>query len=289
MNITFTISSDLKLARVTITPDSYEYAKGVAREPEVQITLGGITLKKNEDYSVTYSNNILAGKATVKIVGKGIYTGTRFETFTINKAYMPSNCPNSELIINRGTYEKVGDIPLPDGWKWANSYANMSLDWVGRYDAIIAEYAGTDKSCYEQRTYEVYITLSAINLSDCNIELSAESYEYTGNAITPEIRITDPEGNVLIVGTHYSVEYSDNIMPGTGTAHITGIGYYVGEMNITFTILSEQEPEDNEPAITEDNNVNQVVIVVSVITGTTILATAGGIFLIKMYRRRRNR
>ena len=41
------------------------------------------TLKNGKDYKVAYSNNVNPGTATVKITGKGKYSGTVKKTFKI--------------------------------------------------------------------------------------------------------------------------------------------------------------------------------------------------------------
>ena len=65
---------------------------------------------------------------------------------------------------------------------------------------------------------------------------------YTGTAIeltttgdSPELILTDGESQ-LVLGTDFTVEYSDNIAVGTATLSITGIGGYSGTLNRTFTI-----------------------------------------------------
>jgi len=46
----------------------------------------GKVLKKGKDYTVSYSNNVNAGKAKVTVTGKGNYSGKKVMTFTIQKA-----------------------------------------------------------------------------------------------------------------------------------------------------------------------------------------------------------
>ena len=55
--------------------------KTLTQAPAVK--LGGKTLKKGTDYTLTYKNNKAVGKATVTINGKGSYIGTITKTFTI--------------------------------------------------------------------------------------------------------------------------------------------------------------------------------------------------------------
>lgn len=47
------------------------------------VKVGGKTLKSGTDYTVSYSNNVNVGTASVKIKGKGNYSGSVTKTFTI--------------------------------------------------------------------------------------------------------------------------------------------------------------------------------------------------------------
>lgn len=64
-------------AKLSYTTKAYT---GSALKPRV--TIAGLTA--GTDFAVSYSNNTKVGKATVKITGKGRYTGTITKTFTIN-------------------------------------------------------------------------------------------------------------------------------------------------------------------------------------------------------------
>ena len=59
--------------------------KGKAITPAVTVTLGDRILA-NTDYTVSYSDNIQVGTATITITGEGNYEGTCTTTFRINKA-----------------------------------------------------------------------------------------------------------------------------------------------------------------------------------------------------------
>ena len=51
--------------------------------PDITVSLDGNELIEYEDYEVTYSNNINAGKALVTITGIGDYAGTVTSGFII--------------------------------------------------------------------------------------------------------------------------------------------------------------------------------------------------------------
>ncbi len=61
----------------------------------------------------------------------------------------------------------------------------------------------------------------------CNIS-DIPDQTYSGNAITPQITMTDQNNQPLYSGIHYTVKYMNNIEVGTALAIITGIGNYTG-------------------------------------------------------------
>ena len=73
-------------ASVTLSTSIYAY-DGKAKKPGVTVKLNGKTLKNGTDYTVSYSNNTKVGTATVKITGKGNYTGSVSKTFKIKNNF----------------------------------------------------------------------------------------------------------------------------------------------------------------------------------------------------------
>ena len=81
---TFTISlKSINETIVTLEKTIYTY-DGTAKQPSVTVKDGSATLRNGTDYTVSYSDNVNAGTATVTITGKGNYTGITTKTFTIN-------------------------------------------------------------------------------------------------------------------------------------------------------------------------------------------------------------
>ena len=73
-------------ASVTLSTSTYAY-DGKAKKPGVTVKLNGKTLKNGTDYTVSYSNNTKVGTATVKITGKGNYTGSVSKTYSIKNNF----------------------------------------------------------------------------------------------------------------------------------------------------------------------------------------------------------
>ncbi len=94
------------IEKATVSVDSATY-NGKAQKPSVTVKLNGKKLKKGTDYTVSYSNNINAGKkAVVKIKGTGNYKGSATKKFTIKKCSMSKKHISAEL--SDKTFEYTG-------------------------------------------------------------------------------------------------------------------------------------------------------------------------------------
>ena len=81
---TYSIKNNFKKATVSGISTKAFTGKNITQS--ITVKYNGKTLKNGTDYTVSYSNNKKIGIATVKIAGKGSYTGTVTKTFKINPA-----------------------------------------------------------------------------------------------------------------------------------------------------------------------------------------------------------
>ena len=71
------------------------------------------------------------------------------------------------------------------------------------------------------------------------------AYTATGSAVEPSLEV-DYFGTALVLGTDYTVTYTDNVTAGTATVTITGIGNYVGTNSATFQVVELTPPSDSD-------------------------------------------
>ncbi len=83
-NGTLTVSPKALPADAIAAIDAVTY-NGKAQAPALNVVDGTKVLTTGTDYTAVYSNNTNAGTAKVVITGKGNYSGTAEQTFTINK------------------------------------------------------------------------------------------------------------------------------------------------------------------------------------------------------------
>ena len=80
---TFTIKP-AKITEVIVNRDTMPYTgKAVTQSKLTVVKFGETVLKYGSDYSITYKNNVDAGKATMTVTGKGSFAGTIKKTFKI--------------------------------------------------------------------------------------------------------------------------------------------------------------------------------------------------------------
>ena len=78
--------ADISGALVSDVPD--QTYTGAVLKPAVEVAYGGERLAEGFDYTVSYSNNVYAGEATVTVRGVGGYSGEATRTFEILPAAM---------------------------------------------------------------------------------------------------------------------------------------------------------------------------------------------------------
>jgi len=79
----FTITPlDIKACTMTVSPDRYVY-NAKEHKPAVTVMHGETTLAEGKDYTISYQNNVNAGKATVTVNGQGNLTASIAKQYTI--------------------------------------------------------------------------------------------------------------------------------------------------------------------------------------------------------------
>lgn len=89
------------------------------------------------------------------------------------------------------------------------------------------------------------IAISKSDLSDAEVTLEKEEYEYSGKRNTPSVTVMR-NGVKLAEGTDYEVYYSNCKKPGTATVTVLGTGEFAGKITKTYSITGEIPPEPGQ-------------------------------------------
>lgn len=231
-------------SEVTINKIADVVYNGQKQEPIITVKKGGIVLKNNIDYTVEYSNNLNAGRAKVKVIGKGSYSGIANAEFVIIPAAL-----NKYLKINKIlNQEYTGTTIEPEYVNASSLIKNADFDVSFENNTN----PGTGKLIFEGKgnylgNVSVSYKIDAKDISkageEMSFELSDTSLTYNGKNQTPSVIIKHRIGEeyyVLREKTDYTLKYSNNKNAATETnlakVTITGKGKYKGTKVLTFAI-----------------------------------------------------
>ena len=230
---------------IQLTEDMYSsWYEGDQTYDGTEKTLYGYSLKdsnnyywltENEDYVVTYENNINVGTATATFTGIGNYTGSFTKNFNIvptdiyradiDCEYEQSYCAGKP--VQPKPIVTYNDIVLAEGVDYEIEYEDDcgELGWHYAYIKGIGNFNGTD-------SFEYNVVEAEISSENISVDTSCT---YTGYAQTPAPVVT-VSGAVLRCGVDYNVSYTNNVNAGTGYMTIAGMNGYTGYVTVPFTI-----------------------------------------------------
>ena len=236
---------DISGCSMMLDPDFFIY-DGTAKRPNITVIDDRNTLSEGVHYTVTYENNVNPGTARAVVSGINGYTGTKTLNFTISREDRVdlSNC-DVTLDPTQFTYDGGEKRPTITAFNGHNKLIRDQDFLVTYYDNInvgtaravltgIGSYTGTR---------ELAFTINPPakrDISGFTATLSQSSYDYDGSAKTPTVTLKN-DALVLTQGVDYTVDYSNNIEPGTATVTVNGLGSYTGSRTLNFTIKKKEE------------------------------------------------
>lgn len=220
-------------AEIGDIPD-YEYAPGKEFKPEPTVTLNGVTLKKDVDYTLSYFDNTMASSRTnrprVHITGIGIYRSGFSKYFTINPLKLSgetielpdTNCGNGSVttfLRNHLMITYNGVQLTSDDYSITSLRCSAGNEILGFSISYKQNYSGTRQMTSVKRC----------DLSDIPEQI------FSGNAVTPKPTVKYGSAT-LQEGTDYVLSWADNTKTGTGSVTVTGINKYFASQTLTFKI-----------------------------------------------------
>ncbi|MBQ6381184.1 MAG: hypothetical protein IJJ41_06270 [Clostridia bacterium] len=168
---------DVNECSISLSSTSYTY-DGSAKKPAVTVKFNSKTLVNGTDYSLSYANNVDVGTASVKITGKGLYSGSVTKYFTIKEppktdvATCTMTLDQTAFIYdgaakNPTVTVKNGNEKLTAGTDYTLSYANNVK--VGTATATITgigKYTGTKSANFS-------IALQPTSISSIGLDVNA--------------------------------------------------------------------------------------------------------------------
>lgn len=229
----FNISGDLSMA--SVAPIPAQAYTGAPVEPDVVVTLAGHTLVRNQDYTVSYQNNVNRGTATVIITAAPLskYTGEKVVTFDIGR-----DIGNAQIRAVADAFTYTGSAIVPQiAVVYGNEVLRQGVDYSVAYSNNVnvgtATVTVTGMGVYSGMRQATF-AIVAKSVTRCSFG-TVETKLYNQQATSQNLVVSDG-GRTLVLNQDYSITYLNNTNPGTATIQITGLGNYGGVKTIRYNI-----------------------------------------------------
>lgn len=244
-----------------ITDQTYN---GSEQKPDIIVSMNGSKLQNEIDYTVTYTNNLNAGKATATITGINAYTGVIKKTFRINAYDLKEDVEYKiDGIQNRITckYLKDGSTPkieltfdttkLTEGTDYTLSYKNnktvtasetrnfptMIIKGKGNFRGTVSKAFVITRKPLDDKEFPVTLRIADKGFAD-----------KAGNYISKPVLI-DTNGKKLVSGKDYDknviyMRENGELLSKTSRlsvgdkvkVKVTGKGAYSGQLEALYEI-----------------------------------------------------
>uniref|UniRef100_UPI003FEF0168 Ig-like domain-containing protein n=1 Tax=Agathobacter sp. TaxID=2021311 RepID=UPI003FEF0168 len=251
--ITFKITEPSEITVESIADQTYT---GSALTPKVVVKEGSKVLTKNVDYTVSYSNNIKVGTASVKITGKGSYKGS----YTVNFKILPcaiSKAGIRKIIDQRYNGNEIKpSVSLTYKYKTLKKGTDYTVSYSNNINAGTATVTITGIGSYEG-TASTTFQIKPRSLREVTAR-RISTQEYTGQEITPKLNLTY-KGKTLTENVDYVAVYSNNIEPGKGVVNIQGKGNFSEQRKLVFSIQRKNKPVEKEDEEEDDDDQEEII------------------------------
>ena len=241
---------------ISVEPIADQTYTGSALTPKVVVKEGSKVLTKNVDYTVSYSNNINVGTASVKITGKGSYKGS----YTVNFKILPcaiSKAGIRKIIDQRYNGNEIKpSVSLTYKYKTLKKGTDYTVSYSNNINAGTATVTITGIGSYEG-TASTTFQIKPRSLREITAR-KISTQEYTGQEITPKLNLTY-KGKTLTENVDYVAVYSNNIEPGNGVVNIQGKGNFTEQRKLVFSIQRKNKPVEKEDEEEDDDDQEEII------------------------------
>ena len=222
-NIITVVINKASISGAAVTGLEDQVWTGSAITPQPTVKLKGRTLAKGTDYTLSYSNNVDIGTATVTITGKGNYTGTVSATFQILEKLPETLTLTADKSGTVSSEVEVKLTAIPENCERILLYRFMQEDPDGIESQLEADDEEEDIYWWygaKAGTYRLWVVATDKN---------DKSWSMTSNEIelTVEIKLEQP----FITRTRWTTSISEG---GTATFYVEAIG---GELHYQWYYL----------------------------------------------------
>ena len=198
-SVRFSIGNDVGGFIISGYAPSYAYT-GNAITPGVVVETGSRTLTPGTDYTVSYSNNVNAGTATITVTGTGRYSGTQTANFIIEPKSMQS-LTTTDIADRTYTGDAyTPDITVSDGGKVLTKGVDYTVTYTNNTNPGTASILIQGTSSNYSGTKVVSFKISAVavkGLKASNVKYNSLKLRWTKQGYADGYQICDSKSKAI--------------------------------------------------------------------------------------------
>ena len=227
---TFTIKK-LGISATAVSGTGNKVYTGSAIKPVPAVKAGGRTLKNGTDFTVSYKSNTEPGTATLKVTGKGNYSGSVSKTFKITARAINDVEVTVPDTVFTGVQVRPDVVVSYGNYQFINN-SDYTLSFKDNVNIGTASVVVTGKN-HLSGSRTVTFPIEKADIS--STEIAVKNATFTGSAVKSAVDVR--LGNVTLKeGTHYTLSYKNNVNAGTAQVTVSGKGSLEGAVTKSFTI-----------------------------------------------------
>lgn len=227
---TFTIKK-LGISATAVSGTGNKIYTGSAIKPVPAVKVGGRTLKNGTDFTVSYKNNTEPGTATLKVTGKGNYSGSVSKTFRITARAINDVEVTVPDTVFTGVQVRPDVVVSYGNYQFINN-SDYTLSFKDNVNIGTASVVVTGKN-HLSGSRTVTFPIEKADIS--STEIAVKNATFTGSAVKSAVDVR--LGNVTLKeGTHYTLSYKNNVNADTAQVTVSGKGSLEGAVTKNFTI-----------------------------------------------------
>ena len=229
-------------------------------------TKTGAALVRDTDYTLTYSSDVInVGTVEINVKGIGNYTGEFTKTYKITPKEYTVTTESAKKVYDGTALTAGGKIEgIVDGEVVVVHTTGSQTDVGNSPNTYELEWKKASSKNYKLKEDSIGTLTVTEQTIDPGKDPDKPNPNYSGVTINKPSNkvydgkehkwspaVTDKEGNALVEGTDYTVEYSTSDfrnVTGTITVTISGIGNYTGTVTRTYEITPKAYTVTTESA-----------------------------------------
>ena len=222
----------IDMSKVSINDIPDQIYTGTALRPDVDSVYGGNELVNGTDYTLSYSNNVNPGEATVSVKGRGCYFGSVSKNFSIKSGTISMTSCRCTAAAGSYTGKPLRPVTVKYAGRTLAEGTDYTISYERNTDAGTASYTVKAKDTGFTGSISGSFVIKPAGITDGMVgSIPGQSYSQ------PDVAVTF-DGSLLKRDTDYIIISDNAAEGGKSSITVSGMGNFAGSVTRTYDLVS---------------------------------------------------